>query len=53
MRSAEVIRLGGILPVVLAVWGCEPSSPSVSVDKDGNFYWNDEPVSCAELKRAN
>ena len=58
MPAAET-RLSAVLLAVLAFAGCEPSSPSVpvakaeniviAVDKDGNFYWNDERVTCAEM----
>jgi biopolymer transport protein ExbD len=59
MPAANAFRLGVVSLGVLAVTGCEPAEPPVSaakpeniviaVDKDGKFYWNDEPVTCAEI----
>src|SRR5689334_13147139 len=56
--STPAFRLGAALLVVISSTGCEPS-PLVSaakpeniviaVDKDGNFSWNGEQVSCAEV----
>ena len=59
MPTANVFRLGVISLAILGVVGCEPADAPVSaakpeniviaVDKDGKFYWNGEPVTCAEI----
>ena len=55
-----VFRPAVISIAAVALGGCEPASTTkipvvkpenivIAVDKDGNFYWNDEKVTCAEL----